>query len=261
MKHFLISKYDPARRAKNNGYLGIENEWTEACELGRTFNGKLFTAKEYFEIENKYIKSILFFFDASGLDYLRMTSPISTHYTQDQQYHDAKNGFPQLYELEFEKVSFTDDRKIYRDELITLIKMNLRQFAYCCLSILDKFYLNFGDDSYVYIETYVPPERIDSEAGIYIEETNEAGPYMPRGTIEVQISSSRIGQEEGADLNILANVPRLKIRDLLGYSHEHPFVTHMPITSEIAKKLETLTEYVFDFDRFEYHISTYGDEF
>lgn len=261
MKHHIISKYNPAKRDENRVYLDADEEWSEACEIGRTFKGKKFTIQEYLETEEQYIKAILAFYDASGLSHLRMTNPSTTDLVNDEQFQEWKIEYPQLYEPIFEQTTFADDRIINRDELVILIKMNLRQFSYCRLEVIDKFYLHFGYDSYVHIQTAMLPESLGSANGIYVEVENALGPYMAKGKIEVLVDKfdPKEGYVTEGDMTILAHVPRLQIRDLLGYSSEHPFATHMEITPEIAEKLTSLTDYKFDFDNFGYSMSTYGD--
>ncbi|MDO4573689.1 MAG: hypothetical protein Q4D98_00580 [Planctomycetia bacterium] len=51
-----ITKYDPQFRDEIGAYR--RDEWTSITDIGRTFEGKLFSAAAYFEMENRYIETI-----------------------------------------------------------------------------------------------------------------------------------------------------------------------------------------------------------
>lgn len=260
MKHFIVTKYDPAKRDKNRVYMDAADEWSEACDIGRQFKGKVFTTQDYIATEKGYVDTVLAFFDASGLPHLRMTAHPHDQLNRPDHMLEFKQRFPDLYEPAFEDIVFEDDRKIDRDELEVLIKMNLRDAGVCDLAVANRFYLKFGWDFYVYIECEVVPELQDTTPAIYAEEMAEQGPYMPRGDIEILVDKIELGQDlvtEG-DLTFFGHVTRLEMSALLGYSNEFPFITHMKITPQIAKKIAHLTDYKFEFDKFEYAMHTTG---
>lgn len=263
LKHFLVTKYDPARRDKNRAYLDADKEWSEACDIGKEFDGKVFTLEEYLTTEENYLKTIMAFFDASGLPHLRMTTPPNESLNQPAHMENFRKRYTGLYDPIFEDIQFENDRKICRDELKTLIKMNLRDAGACSLAIDRKFYLYFGWDFYVYVECEAAPKLADLTPPIYVEEMVEQSPYMPRGKIEVLVDKCEIGNDlvAEADLPIFAHVSRNQIRNALGYSDELSFVTHTEITPEMAVKLRQFTNYDFDFKSFEYFLNTYGNDY
>lgn len=263
LNHFLITKYNPAQRDANRAYLDADKEWSEACDIGKEFDGKTFTLDEYLAVEENYLKTILAFFDASGLPHLRMTTPSNESLNDPEHLREFQQDFPYLYDPAFEEIQFFNDRIVSRDDLALLIVMNLRGAGYCSLAIDQKFYLNFGWDFYVYVECETTPTLTDLTPPIYTEVMQTPSPYMPKGEIEVLVDKCKVGEDlvTEADMPILAHVSRREIRDTLGYSDEFSFVTHIEITPEIAGKLKQFTNYNFDFDKFDYILNTCGIEY
>src|SRR5476651_1262643 len=66
-----ITKYNPQYRDDSGAYL--KNEWTCYSEIGKTFEGKIFTFEEYLKIENAYIQAVLLFMECLNLDSLRIS--------------------------------------------------------------------------------------------------------------------------------------------------------------------------------------------
>ena len=66
-----ITKYDPKFRDENGVYL--RDEWYLISQIGKTFDGKVFTASEYFEAENRYIESLKILLGACGMTEMAMT--------------------------------------------------------------------------------------------------------------------------------------------------------------------------------------------
>lgn len=262
MHHYRITKYNPARRDKDGAYIDWRDEWSEASDIGKVFKGTEFTLGDYLATEKSYIKAVLCLFDASGLSHLRIIQQPMDIQNRSNYINEMCVDTPHLYDPAFSDIDITDDKKVERDEIETIIKMALRGFITTPLAVLDEFYLFFGWDSYVYVETNVTAPEINTDPPIYIEDMNNPSPYMAAGPIEVLVDITYKNDEliSEADTEILAHIPRLKIRDALGLSEEHPFFTHMQITPEIAEKIATLTDYKFDLEKFDYYLNTWGNE-
>ncbi len=56
MEYYRISKYDSRHRTDG---IYQKNEWTSMSDIGKTFDGKLFTESEYSEVEKMYIDFVL----------------------------------------------------------------------------------------------------------------------------------------------------------------------------------------------------------
>lgn len=244
--------------------MNADNEWSEASEIGCVFEGKVFTVDEYIAFEDALIEIILSFFDASSLPHLRVSVAPDIADMYGEEFFEHKTKYPQLFLPAFQPEIIVDDKIVRRDDIVTVARMVLRQFSYCRLELLDSFYLHFGDGSYVYISTENSPTSLPPVKGIFVEETEGPSCHMGRGDIEVLVDKydPSKGYVTESFLTILGHLSRIQLRDILGeHSKEHPFVTHFSLTPEMAKKLRPYTNYSFDFEQFEYKISTYGNEF
>ncbi|QSX06726.1 hypothetical protein JYG23_04550 [Sedimentibacter sp. zth1] len=52
-----ITKYNPQYRDSYGAYL--KDEWTSLSDVGKQYDGKVFTKDEYLEYERLYIESII----------------------------------------------------------------------------------------------------------------------------------------------------------------------------------------------------------
>ena len=50
---FQVSKYDPIFRNAEGAYQ--KDEWTDFSDIGKTFEGKVFTEEEYYQTEDRYV--------------------------------------------------------------------------------------------------------------------------------------------------------------------------------------------------------------
>ena len=57
MHCYRITKYNPKYRNSSGAYL--KDGWTSISDIGTIYNGKKSTLKEYFKIEEAYVKAIL----------------------------------------------------------------------------------------------------------------------------------------------------------------------------------------------------------
>src|SRR5262245_32878685 len=69
--NYRISKYSPEKRDKDRTYLG--DEWTSFSDVGKAFDGKIFTKEEYYQIEDIYVSVALSFLIGAGIDKLTLT--------------------------------------------------------------------------------------------------------------------------------------------------------------------------------------------
>lgn len=136
MKEYRISKYDPALR--NNGAYN-RDEWTSISDVGKAFEGQLFTYKEYEDTERRYIACIL--------DVL----------TKD----DVKELCIHSLEDNDKSTQWKNDMILSFDELSEIIRDCLREKIWCKLNGAHSF-LHFGYDYYVYIGCLISYEDIRS---------------------------------------------------------------------------------------------------
>ena len=56
MTRYRITKYSPEYRNENGVY--TKDDWTSCSVIGRQFDGKILTAEEYYDTEQRYIRVI-----------------------------------------------------------------------------------------------------------------------------------------------------------------------------------------------------------
>ena len=70
MNYYRISKYDPQYRV--NG-IYQKDEWTAICDIGKVYDGKVFTEDEYYRVEQSYINFVLGVCKLQGIERLAIT--------------------------------------------------------------------------------------------------------------------------------------------------------------------------------------------
>ena len=63
-----IAKYSPQNYDSNGIY--IVDEWTSRSDVGKYYNGKLFTLEDYLNVENHYIAVVLSLMEATNCKYM-----------------------------------------------------------------------------------------------------------------------------------------------------------------------------------------------
>lgn len=56
MKKYNISKYNPEFKDNQGRYL--KEDWTAISDIGKVYNGKIFSSEDYLKMEDNYIKAI-----------------------------------------------------------------------------------------------------------------------------------------------------------------------------------------------------------
>ena len=70
MVYYRISKYDPQYRV--NG-IYQKDEWTSMSDIGKVYDGKVFTEDEYCGVEQSYVDFVLGVCKLQGIDHLAIT--------------------------------------------------------------------------------------------------------------------------------------------------------------------------------------------
>lgn len=70
MNYYRISKYDPQYRV--NG-IYQKDEWTAICDIGKVYDGKVFTEDEYYRVEQSYVDFVLGVCKLQGIERLAIT--------------------------------------------------------------------------------------------------------------------------------------------------------------------------------------------
>lgn len=136
--HLRITKYNPANRNSKGHYL--VDEWIGYWQIGRIFNGKVFTYEEYESVESKYLSVIKIAFEHSGARELNIER--LEKYDADPPCSDEVERLLQRGYL------FTSE------EVVAVSQAILRLFFWAELnSFHKKFSITFGYDYYMYIRT------------------------------------------------------------------------------------------------------------
>lgn len=247
MKNFRITKYNPEKRNAEGHYL--VDEWTCPSEVGTTFDDLKFEEAEYFEIESKYISSVVKLLKSKFINRLRVVN-FNSNYMAEY-LTDIDNIW--LLDNRFTEIELFEDKSVNLSQIEIIIKMILRNFMSCSLEIDGEFSLHFGYDFYMYINTsdlntYVLDEIRD--IGLFIEELD---PVIDNPKYQFSITSGAKDQEFVEDEVILTNMSRDKIRIGLGYSVEHPCNHSFKITSNNCSIFTD--QFEFDFDNNEYFLT------
>lgn len=258
MKEYQVTKYDPKNRDESGVYLH-KDEWIYAGQLGETFKGKVFTVKEYLTAEARYIRAAKRFFRASGLSHLRATN---VNMDDDDPFSGYLEGHVILHEEDLKGLTLCEDQKISMRDLESVVKLNLREFGGCRLQVEGKFFIHFGWDFYMYIGTTVDSQKEIEETecdGLFVETC--PSPYKcpdevtPIPKIEAYFKDGdKFKVDEIPDE--LLSLPLPQIRDLFGYSNEHPFTGYFPIDPATAERLQPFVGRRLDLDRYSYILST-----
>lgn len=152
MNCFRISKYNPIYR-KQGSYM--KDEWTSISDIGKLFNGKIFTSEEYKAIESSYISCIHTIILEANIK--KCTIKNFENYSE---------------------TAWENNQIIYGNQIVLFIIDCLRENCWGKLQG-SNFYIHFGYDYYVYIGTLLDLGQIisiTSKNGLFCE--NMVSPYI-----------------------------------------------------------------------------------
>jgi hypothetical protein len=160
-KSYRISKYNPDNR-DGSGLYKVD-EWTSFSDIGKEFNGVLFTLQEYISMEDKYVSAVLEFCSYFEIKMIQINN--LELYSSDIWDKDSVNLKETCEKLKYGKIFFIA-------EIENLVRLILREYLWCDLEINDKW-IHFGYDFYMYFETGAKiPEELKikiQKTGLYIE--------------------------------------------------------------------------------------------
>ena len=152
LKQYRVTKYDPANRV-NGEY--TKDEWTSMYDVGRSYNGKVFTFEEYLKVEKSYLDVIK--------DVLKELDIKAVEVRQGERIFSALNN------------SVVNSR----EEVLMIARGVLREDFWCKLEARD-FFIHFGYDYYMYIGADIEEKKMHEIAeknGLFAELINES-PYL-----------------------------------------------------------------------------------
>ena len=152
VNQYRVTKYDPKNRV--NGVY-TKDEWISMYDVGKTYDGKLFTFKDYLKVEKSYLDVI----------------------EQVMQELDIKTIEVRQGERIFSALNNSAVNS--REEVLMMAKGVLREDFWCKLEA-ENFFVHFGYDFYMYIGADIDDEKmrkIAEENGLFAERINES-PYL-----------------------------------------------------------------------------------
>lgn len=259
MQQFRITKYDPGRRDANGVFL--DDDWTCASEIGKEISGKILDYESYFAVEAAYVDAALKFFDCSGLDHLRITG-LENEYDSET-LTELRKCQPELHDPVFPACEFQEDQCVGAEQIALRLKMNLRNVGWCALEVDQKFFIHTGWDYYMYVGCAAPCEEVIPDicaSGLFVE--SFSSPYgRPKDfNLPVQLTAFPKRETDGQEPleTALENVTIPQLRDVLGYSDEHPLFGYFELDRSNSAALQDVLGLSLEFDRYNYTLSTKG---
>ncbi|MDR0608584.1 MAG: hypothetical protein LBG58_00555 [Planctomycetaceae bacterium] len=167
-----ITKYDPKYRDANGFF--TKKEWIAISDIGKVYDGKIFTTLDYFQVEDVYcetVRLLLLHLKIKSMNILQCSARkmISDFFTATQYYSITE---------EFND-SLISGKKCTWQDMNILIRACLRGNFSCFFRGSKGTYLHFGYDYYMYFGSQIDLDlnKIAFPEKIFIEE-NFPSPYM-----------------------------------------------------------------------------------
>jgi hypothetical protein len=155
VKHWRVTKYNPAYRDKDGAYR--RDDWTSFDDIGREFSGRVLAMTDYMLVENSYVSSAIYFANESGI----------------------KQVVASELEIRETNLKISEGMSISIDNIPEVIRDVLRCHIWCKLELQPLFYLHFGYDYYMYIGNVVDlpgSAKFARACGLFVEDF--ASPYL-----------------------------------------------------------------------------------
>lgn len=165
-----IVKYSPQKYDSNGVYTA--DEWTSRSDVGKHYDGKLFTLEEYLRVEQQYIDVILSVMKITNCKYMTI------HYIEA----DKEYIVSQIISSKFHKIDvpllksvplLEEKRRIYIKKISDILRFCLREYAYIVLCNKEhKLQIEFGYDYYLKISCSLNNEtlkKVVNKEGLYLD--------------------------------------------------------------------------------------------
>lgn len=172
MNLYQITKYNPKHRDVNGKYL--QDEWTSIHDIGRVYNGAIFSDNEYIQVENAYINAIKIIIGQCKID--KMYIKNLEKYKEINDILDCIKRYPQFYPDKFISIfkTVTEGNAIKTDDVYAISRLILREDLWCELHSQDNiFEIHFGYDYYMKIVCNELNEKITKsivDLGLFVEQ-------------------------------------------------------------------------------------------
>lgn len=165
-----IVKYSPQKYDSNGIYTA--DEWTSRCDVGKKFDGKLFTIEEYLRVEQRYVSVILSIMKATNCKYMTIQ-----YLEADKEYITSRIKSSKFYNIDSELLKsmplLEEKRRIYILKITDIIRLSLREYIYVVLRNKEhKLQIEFGHDYYLKISCSLNLETLKNivyREGLYLD--------------------------------------------------------------------------------------------
>lgn len=153
MKSIGVAKYNPQNRDAKGLYTLVD-EWTSISDVGKTYQGQIFTMEQYLATEEKYIRAVEVLMQKTGVNHLKLL---------DLENHSHETA-----------LNLSEGKTIHISLVRELIKMILREEVWGRLVAKNQFEVHFGYNYYMYFVGESLTEDIIEELrkidGLYVED-------------------------------------------------------------------------------------------
>ncbi|MDN7245661.1 hypothetical protein [Planococcus shenhongbingii] len=159
MKSIRVTKYNPQNKDANGHYTLVE-EWIGMSDVGKLYQGQIFTMEQYLVTEEKYIQAVEVLIKKTGVNHLKLVD------LENYSHETALN--------------LSEGKTIPISLVRELIKMILRGVVWGRLVAKNQFEVHFGYDYYMYFvgESLMDDiiEELRKIDGLYVEDVQS--PYL-----------------------------------------------------------------------------------
>jgi hypothetical protein len=252
VNHWRITKYNPRFRHERGGYY-LRDEWTSRSEIGKTFVDGVLTESEYRRVEGLYASAARLLWMASGQPPLQIQAlePNRPPPTQSDPLGDV--GFAGWRPVNGE---FVPGEHFL---VAAIVRWCLRELGWCLL-VAPGFYVQFGDDFYMYAGTTDSLQNVRraiASSGLFVEPTHPHGPKLTPKKFCIgawRVSDNR--HDHDHELTLLSDQASAdlwpEITALAGYLIRE-------IDGPMAERINRYARFDFDFERFTYCLTVDDD--
>ena len=241
-----ITKYNPAYRNEEGHYL--RDEWTSVSEIGKSYQGEILTLNDYLQVEKAYVDTVMKFLEVYQIERVRLIH-LETYGL------DNVDKTSPLYDPSFDTIPLAEDMLVTIDQIPIVCKMALRDYIYCQL-ITEDFFVQFGDDYYLYIgANSIQQEALHfaSEQRLFVEQTISPY-YLSEENVIREVAWSFHGERIIEDSEILTDISLEELQNILQLSSIHPVTGSYKITEDNAKFFQKKIKHKMDFTTYEYYL-------
>ncbi len=155
MNTFLITKNEP--EFLDGNYIFLNEGWASISDIGKSYNGKIFSADDYLSTENKFLKIIKLLLEHFKITTLSVMC--LEKYIDNLESEYMIGGIKKEYNEIF--VSIAEGKSYDLKSIEIICRLNLRERIWCMLYSREQhFVIKFGYDFFMYVICEDIPDKI-----------------------------------------------------------------------------------------------------